>query len=76
MIPEPVSVTEKPGSFYLRQGATLAVEGDSLAGIAVWLTGQVQEQTGILLKEEKGHPRGDCCAGSGRIVQRKRSRRI
>src|SRR5580700_1160826 len=54
VIPEPVSVTEKPGSFYLRQGATLAVEGDSMAGIAGWLVGQVREQTGILLKEEKG----------------------
>ena len=54
VIPEPVSVTEKPGSFYLRQGATLAVEGDSTAGIAGWLVAQVREQTGILLKEEKG----------------------
>src|SRR5580704_10379754 len=54
VIPEPVSVTEKPGSFYLRQGATLAVEGDSMAGIAGWLVGEVREQTGILLKEEKG----------------------
>lgn len=54
VIPEPMSVTEKPGSFYLRQGATLAVEGDSMAGIAGWLVGQVREQTGILLKEEKG----------------------
>src|SRR5579863_7427255 len=54
VIPAPVSVTEKPGSFYLRQGATLAVEGDSTAGIAGWLVGQVREQTGILLKQERG----------------------
>jgi hexosaminidase len=54
VIPEPVSITEKPGSFYLRQSATLAVEGDSSTGIADWLTGQVKEQTGLLLKEEKG----------------------
>jgi hexosaminidase len=54
VIPEPVSITEKSGSFYLRQGATLAVEGDSSAGIADWLAGQVREQTGVLLKEEKG----------------------
>src|SRR5580658_8713569 len=54
VIPEPVSVTEKPGSFYLRQGATLAVEGDSTAGISAWLVGRVREQTGVLLREEKG----------------------
>src|ERR1700761_699908 len=54
VIPEPVSVTEKPGSFYLRQGATLAVEGDSTAGIAGWLIGQVRDQAGVVLHEEKG----------------------
>src|SRR5579863_8736618 len=54
VIPEPVAVTAKPGSFYLRQGATLAVEGDSTAGIAGWLVAQVREQTGLLLKEEMG----------------------
>lgn len=54
VIPEPVSVAEKPGSFYLRQGATLAVEGDSTAGIAGWLVGQVRDQTGLTLREEKG----------------------
>src|SRR5580698_6775514 len=54
VIPEPVSVTEKPGSFYLRQGTTLALEGDSTAGLADWMVGQVREQTGILLKYEKG----------------------
>ena len=54
VIPEPVSVVEKPGSFYLRQGATLAVEGDSAAGIASWLIGQVREQAGITLHDEKG----------------------
>ncbi len=54
VIPEPVSVTEKPGSFYLRQGTTLAVEGDSTSGIAAWLVGRVREETGISLHEEKG----------------------
>jgi hexosaminidase len=54
VIPEPVSVTEKPGSFYLRQGAALAVEGDSTAGIAGWLVGQVRDETGVTLHEEKG----------------------
>lgn len=54
VIPEPASVMEKPGSFYLRQGATLAVEGDSLAGITDWVVQQVKDQTGITLREEKG----------------------
>ena len=54
IIPEPVSVVEKPGSFYLRQGATLAVEGDSTAGLADWLVGQVRDQTGVTLHEGKG----------------------
>ena len=54
VIPEPVSVTEKPGSFMLRQGAVLAVEGDSLGNIASVLTGQLRDQTGLVLHEEKG----------------------
>src|SRR5579863_1369195 len=54
VIPEPVSVTEKPGSFNLRQGATLSVAGDSTAGITAWLVGQVRDQTGIMLHEDKG----------------------
>src|ERR1700722_15348863 len=54
VIPEPVSVTEKPGSFNLRQGATLAVDGDSMSGITAWVIQQVRDQTGILLREEKG----------------------
>jgi hypothetical protein len=63
MIPEPASVTEKPGNFYLRQGAMLAVDGDSLAGIADWvMVGQVKDQTGITLREEKG--------GRGAIIVR------
>ncbi|HEV3324566.1 MAG TPA: family 20 glycosylhydrolase [Puia sp.] len=54
VIPQPVSVTEKPGSFMLRQGATLAVEGDSLAGSAAWLVGQVHDLTGISLRQGRG----------------------
>src|SRR5579872_3157860 len=53
IVPEPVSVVERPGSFILRQGATLAVEGDSLSGISAWFVAQVKEQTGISLREEK-----------------------
>jgi len=55
VIPEPVSVTEKPGSFNLRQGAVLAVEGDSAAAVVSWMAGQVRDQTGITLREEKGN---------------------
>jgi hexosaminidase len=62
VIPEPVSVMEKPGSFNLRQGATLAIEGDSLSGLSAWLNAQVRDQTGISLHEEKG--------GRGAIVIR------
>jgi hexosaminidase len=60
VIPQPVSVTEKPGSFMLRPGATLAVEGDSLAGMAAWLAGQVHDLTGISLHQGRG--------GKGAIV--------
>ena len=54
VIPEPVSVTEKSGSFNLRQGATLVVDGDSTAGIATWFIQEMRDQTGISLREEKG----------------------
>src|ERR1700722_325400 len=54
VIPEPVSVVEKPGSFMLRQGAHVAVEGDSAGGLSGWLIGAVREQTGLVLREEKG----------------------
>jgi hexosaminidase len=60
VIPQPVSVTERPGSFMLRPGATLAVEGDSLAGTAAWLAGQVHDLTGISLRQGRG--------GKGAIV--------
>jgi hexosaminidase len=54
IIPQPVSVTEKPGDFVLRSGATLVVEGDSLATTAAWFTEQVQALTGIQLRQGKG----------------------
>src|ERR1700735_2097398 len=54
VIPEPVSVTEKPGSFNLRQGATVVVDGDSTAGVTAWFIQEMRDQTGISLREEKG----------------------
>ena len=54
IIPQPVSVTEKPGDFVLRSGATLVVEGDSLATTAVWFTEQVQALTGVQLRQGRG----------------------
>ena len=54
IIPEPVSVTEKPGEFVLRSGATLVVEGDSLGGTAAWFTEQVQTLTGLQLRQGRG----------------------
>ncbi|HXD79015.1 MAG TPA: family 20 glycosylhydrolase [Puia sp.] len=55
VIPEPVSVTDKPGSFTLREGSAVSIEGDSLSGVGAWLVAQVRDQTGIKLHEEKGN---------------------
>jgi hexosaminidase len=54
IIPEPVSVMEKPGEFMLRSGVTLVVDGDSLAGTAAWFTEQVQTLTGLQLQQGRG----------------------
>jgi hexosaminidase len=54
IIPQPVSVTEKPGDFVLRSGATLVAEGDSLATTAAWFTEQVQALTGVQLRQGRG----------------------
>ena len=61
VIPQPVSVTEKPGDLVLRSGATLVVEGatlvmdgDSLATTAAWFTEQVQTLTGLQLRQGRG----------------------
>jgi len=53
IIPQPVTVTERSGDFFLRPGTTLVTEGDSLAGTAAWFTGQVHDLTGVSLRE--GH---------------------
>ena len=54
VIPQPVSVVEKPGSFSLRPGAMLVTEGDSLAWTAAWLMEQLHGQTGISLRQGRG----------------------
>jgi hexosaminidase len=54
IIPQPVSVTEKPGDYVLRSGATLVAEGDSLATTAAWFTEQVQALTGVQLRQGSG----------------------
>lgn len=54
IIPQPVSVTEKPGDFVLRSGATLVMVGDSLGGTAAWFTEQVQTLTGVQLRQGRG----------------------
>ena len=54
IIPQPVSVTEEPGEFILRSGATVVVEGDSLATTAAWFTEQVEALTGVQLRQGRG----------------------
>jgi hexosaminidase len=46
IIPEPVSVTAKPGHFTLTSSTTIVIEGDSLAQTAAWLAGKLHIQQG------------------------------
>ena len=46
LIPQPVSVTEKPGHFTLTASTSIVVEGDSLAQPASWLADRLHLQVG------------------------------
>src|ERR1700722_5040882 len=46
IIPEPVSVTAKPGHFTLSASTTIVTEGDSLAATASWLADKLHIQQG------------------------------
>jgi len=46
IIPQPVSVTAKPGHFTLSASTTIVTEGDSLAATAAWLVDKLHIQQG------------------------------
>src|ERR1700679_358078 len=46
IIPEPDSVTAKPGHFTLTSSTTIVTEGDSLAQTAAWLADKLHIQQG------------------------------
>src|SRR5882757_414750 len=54
LIPQPVSVTEKPGRFAIDAGVSLQVKDEALRPAASWFSSQVASSMGLQLQQGRG----------------------